>query len=45
MTGVQYWPTGQGDCLTFEDVGLKVENIEVTPGEHYNISTLRSVAS
>jgi len=37
----QYWPTGQGDCLTFDDVGLKVENIEVTPGEHYNISTLR----
>jgi len=39
----QYWPVSQGDTVTFEEVGLVVENIEMTPGQHYNISTLRII--
>ena len=27
--------------MNFEEVGLTVENISLTPGQHYNISTLR----
>lgn len=37
----QYWPTTKGEVVTCEEVGLLVENIEMSPGEHYNISTLR----
>eukprot|EP00090_Calanus_glacialis_P020562 TRINITY_DN3167_c0_g1_i1.p1 TRINITY_DN3167_c0_g1~~TRINITY_DN3167_c0_g1_i1.p1 ORF type:complete len:497 (-),score=185.88 TRINITY_DN3167_c0_g1_i1:543-2033(-) len=37
----QYWPTIKGELVTCEEVGLVVENIEMSPGQHYNISTLR----
>jgi len=37
----QYWPTTKGETMMFEEVGLSVENIEMSPGQHYNISTLR----
>ena len=37
----QYWPTTKGEVVTCEEVGLLVENTEMSPGEHYNISTLR----
>eukprot|EP00092_Neocalanus_flemingeri_P059954 GFUD01071809.1.p1 GENE.GFUD01071809.1~~GFUD01071809.1.p1 ORF type:complete len:484 (-),score=133.90 GFUD01071809.1:1223-2674(-) len=37
----QYWPTSKGEVVTCEEVGLLVENTEMTPGQHYNISTLR----
>ena len=37
----QYWPREKDDTMSFEDVGLAVENISLTPGQHYNISTLR----
>jgi len=37
----QYWPREKDDTLSFSDVGLAVENISLTPGQHYNISTLR----
>jgi len=37
----QYWPTNKGEVITCQEVGLLVENIEMTPGQHYNISTLR----
>lgn len=39
----QYWPTEKGESVTFEDVGLSVTNIEITPGQHYSISTLRLI--
>ena len=37
----QYWPTSKEDLVNCPEVGLVVENIEMTPGQHYNISTLR----
>lgn len=37
----QYWPREKDDAMSFEEVGLAVENISLTPGQHYNISTLR----
>ena len=37
----QYWPREKDDRMSFEEVGLAVENISLTPGQHYNISTLR----
>lgn len=37
----QYWPTCKGEVLKFDEVGLEVENTETSPGQHYNISTLR----
>ena len=37
----QYWPSNKGEVLRFEEVGLLVENINVTPGQHFNISKLR----
>ena len=37
----QYWPTSKEDLVNCTEVGLVVENIEMTPGQHYNISTLR----
>jgi len=37
----QYWPTSKGEVVTCDEVGLIVSNIEMTPGQHYNISTLR----
>ena len=37
----QYWPADKDDVMSFDEVGLTVENISLTPGQHYNISTLR----
>jgi len=37
----QYWPTSKGELVNCPEVGLVVENTEMTPGQHYNISTLR----
>ena len=31
----------KGDTMKFDDVGLSVENIEISPGQHYNITTIR----
>jgi len=37
----QYWPENKDGVMSFADVGLAVENISLTRGQHYNISTLR----
>lgn len=37
----QYWPQDVGDDLIFEDVQLKLENIQSEPGEHYTVRTFR----
>lgn len=37
----QYWPREAEESLSLEEVGLAVENISLTPGQHYNISSLR----
>ena len=37
----QYWPLNQGEDVVYEDVGLKVENLDSLPGEHYTIRTFR----
>lgn len=37
----QYWPGGEEEVVMCEMVGLKVENIETKPGDHYNIGILR----
>jgi len=37
----QYWPADKDEVMSFDEVGLTVENISLTPGQHYNISTLR----
>ena len=37
----QYWPAEADDVMSFSDVNLTVENISMTPGQHYNISSLR----
>eukprot|EP00094_Tigriopus_californicus_P007743 TCALIF_07458-PA protein Name:"Similar to PTPN1 Tyrosine-protein phosphatase non-receptor type 1 (Homo sapiens)" AED:0.13 eAED:0.13 QI:0/0.22/0.4/0.9/0.77/0.8/10/1396/401 len=38
----QYWPQDVGDDLIFEDVQLKLENIQSEPGEHYTVRTFSS---
>ena len=37
----QYWPLEPGQVMSWEPVGLSVENVAQTPGQHYTISTLR----
>ena len=37
----QYWPADKDEGMSFEEAGLSVENISLTPGQHYTISTLR----
>lgn len=37
----QYWPADRDEVMSFEEAGLSVENISLTPGQHYTISTLR----
>jgi len=38
----QYWPADTDtEAMKFEEAGLEVENVGLTPGQHYNISTLR----
>ena len=37
----QYWPLEPGQLMSWDPVGLSVENVAQTPGQHYTISTLR----
>ncbi len=37
----QYWPPDVGDDMIFEDVGLRLENVDSVPGEHYTVRTLK----
>lgn len=37
----QYWPREAEESLSLEEVGLTVETTSLTPGQHYNISSLR----
>ena len=39
----QYWPASAGETVTCEAVELSITNINFVPGDHYNVSTLRSV--
>ena len=37
----QYWPANDEEQMEFLDVGLKLERIHSTPGEHYTVSKLK----
>jgi tyrosine-protein phosphatase non-receptor type 1 len=37
----QYWPIGTGEIMTFDDVGLKLENVHSVPGDHYTVRKFR----
>ena len=39
----QYWPASAGETVTCEAVELAITNVNFVPGDHYNVSTLRSV--
>ena len=39
----QYWPASEGETATCEAVELSITNVNFVPGDHYNVSTLRSV--
>ena len=41
----QYWPASAGETVTCEAVQLSITNVNFVPGDHYNVSTLRSVQS
>ena len=37
----QYWPIATGDSMSFEDVGLTLENVHSVPGDHYTVRKFR----
>ena len=41
----QYWPASADETVTCEAVKLSITNVNFVPGDHYNVSTLRSVQS